>query len=419
MFAFFLMLIFIVLYLLDFNAFYIFSISYFCLFLIFFPKYLISPVSVVFAYYGLWYVVAPAFASGYQGDVLLKDEYQLSFILLMVTMFVCVFGASSFEVKSSGFELDSKPIKLRNAYSFGCYLFILLILYFICTSMLFLIVKNSGGLGYWLSNPGDAFLNRAGTGVYVLISHYFGFILSALSGYVAFHFKRTYVLFTFILWLAITSFIHGSKFQIGLFIIVSLLPWLFFTRFVSVRTFLFAFFLVFLFIYGMILRTDGLVDLARIKSYLNYFSSLHNLALLLRDYDPDFLYTWFLPFNKFLTPFGLSDNIDYYDMNHYLTDMYYPQAWEIRATEQWPVEADIYLNFWFLLGLPIVFLYFYVVAFVYSKAVHTRSFGYVVASAMLTLFLVSHLRGSLYNHTDFYLYPFILSYFYIFRRFRI
>lgn len=414
-FSIFLLLIFILLFFLGLNAFYIFIFSYLCLFLIFPPKHLISPASVIFAYYGIWYIAAPAFASGYQGDVLLEGDYQLSFILLMVTMFFCIFGASAVEMKSTPF----KPVLVRDSLNFGIYLFVLLILYCICTAMLALIVTNSGGFVYWLSNPGDAFLNRAGTGIYVIISHYFGFILAALSGYVAYHFKKNYVIYSYIFWLMATSFIHGSKFQIGLFIIVSLLPWLFFTKFISVRTCIFGFFLSFLFIYGMVLRTEGVVDLDRVKSYLNYFSTLHNLALLLRDYEPDFLYTWFLPFNKFLTPFGLANNVEYYDMNHYLTDIYYPHAWEIRATEQWPVEADIYLNFWFLLGLPIVFLYFYMVGFVYSKAVYTRSLGYIVASAMLTLLIVSHLRGSLYNHTDFYLYPFILSYFYIFRRFKV
>ncbi len=56
---------------------------------------------------------------------------------------------------------------------------------------------------------------------------------------------------------------------------------------------------------------------------LNYFTALRNLMFLLEDFDSGFIQTFFLPFNKFLTPIGLSDQGLYFDMNHMLKDKYF------------------------------------------------------------------------------------------------
>jgi hypothetical protein len=103
-------------------------------------------------------------------------------------------------------------------------------------------------------------------------------------------------------------------------------------------------------------------------------------------------------------------------MNHMLTDHYYPHAWAIRATEQWPVETDLYLNFYFIGGLPIVAMYFYVIGFIHGRAIKANTLGWLFASMLMTVWMISHLRGSLFNHTDFYLYPYTLAMLFIFGR---
>lgn len=404
-----------ILFILGVNAFFLFLFFYCFILILYFPRYLLSPASVIFAYYGLWFLIAPFFASSYSWDRIDLFEYQISYMLIMVTFFTCIIAVSS--GMNAHFKtnicIDFKNMKLSNAR------LILILLYIFCTLMLLLIVVNSGGINHWIANAGDAFLNRGGTGVYVVLSHYSGFLLAIISGYISYTRKKYGYVFLFIIWLAITSPIHGSKFQIGLFLIMALVPWLFFTRAFSFRTVIFSMALSFLFVYGMILRTEGDINFDRVVSYLNYFSTLHNLALLVKDFDLSFMETWFLPFNKFLTPFGLTSNVQYYDMNHYLTDMYYPKAWEIRATEQWPVEADLYLNFYFFLGLPVLFFYFYTIGFFYKVAISSRSLGFVVFSTLLSVYIVSHLRGNLYNHTDFYLYPVMITFLLIFRKYRL
>lgn len=402
-------------FLLGFDARYLFYAFYALIFVLYFPKYILSPASVVFAYYGLWFIVGPEFASGYTVEIMGQLEYQLPYLFIGATFLTCIVGVSL----GSGVKIKSftayKPVSdmIPNR------LLVLTFLYSFATMMVVLIVVNSGGFGHWLNNPGDAFLNRGGTGVYVVLSHFSGFVLAIVAGYVSYRRRSLLHILVFLIWLAITSPVHGSKFQIGLFALLALIPWLFFHKTFSLRSVFLGVFLVILFVYGMILRTEGEVDLERVKSYLNYFSTLHNMALLVRDFDLAFMETWFLPFNKFLTPFGLNNSVLYYDMNHFLTDIYYPEAWEIRATEQWPVEADLYLNFYFYLGLPIIYLYFLMVGLVHSIAIASRSLGWVALSVLLTVYVVSHLRGSLYNHTDFYLYPMFVMIFLLLRKYRL
>lgn len=287
------------------------------------------------------------------------------------------------------------------------------------TSSLFvvLIILYGGGFSVWMTDPGDAFLNRSGSGLFVILSHFSSLALASLSGYLAYTTKRKTPLIFFIIWVALTSPVHGSKFQISLLIVLLFLPWIKDLRLFSVRSFVLGGSLIGIFFLGLYFRNFTWIDAETILPYsLNYFTALENLAISLRDFDPQFMKTFFLPFVKFLTPFGISDISMYYDMNHMLTDIYYPKAWEIRATEQWPVETDIYLNFYFVGGLPVVGVYLFFIGWIYGVARRSNSLGAWFAAVAMTLFMVSHLRGSLINHTDFYMYPYIFFVYLLLRR---
>lgn len=219
-------------------------------------------------------------------------------------------------------------------------------------------------------------------------------------------------------WLIITSPVHGSKQLISIFFLLPLMPWIRNLKLVSAGSFSITALLIGVFFFGLYLRNISWITLEDAVPYaMNYFTALRNLMLLLEDFEPGFLQTFFLPFNKFLTPFGLSDPGMYFDMNHMLTDRYFPSAWAIRATEQWPVEADLYLNFYFMFGLPLIFLYTFIIGRIYGKAQRDPNLGIWVVSVLLTFSITSHLRGSLYNHVDFYLYPMFFLIFIILRKY--
>jgi hypothetical protein len=371
------------------------------------PYYAVSPLSIIHGYYFVWFLLAPAFSELQAEDKFSSGAHYAAYGMIFLTYVTAVVGA---RIGEKGVYRNWSPMPEQGRWNERRSDFMLrgyiLLLYGTSTLLVALIVVASGGFSHWAAAPGDAFLNRQGSGVYVVLSHFTTFCLAALVGYRAYVSNRKLPLIIFIVWLAITSPVHGSKGLISLFLILSLTPWLRNLRFFSSSAMVFGAALVFIFFFGLYLRNISWITPAEAIPYaLNYFTTLRNLVLLFDDFKPDFLLTFFLPFNKFLTPFGLSDPSLYYDMNHFLTDKYFPTAWEIRATEQWPVEADLYLNFYFIFGLPLVFFYTYIIGNIYGNARISNSLGAWILAMLLIVSMVSHLRGSLINHLDFYLYP--------------
>lgn len=384
------------------------------------PRNLVSPLSIIHGYYFVWFLLAPAFSELHSEDNFASAAHYTAYGMIFLTHVTAVFGARSGERGACQNRTMAPAAEQIPAYPWRCDLalrYITLGLYTSSTLLVVAIVTNSGGFARWVEAPGEAFLNRQGSGVYVVLSHFSTFCLAALVGYRAYMSKRKLPLIFFIVWLALTSPVHGSKGLISLFLILSLTPWLRTLKFAGASSLIFVAALIFIFFFGLYLRNISWITPQEAIPYaLNYFTTLRNLILLFDDFRPDFLLTFFLPFNKFLTPFGLTDSSLYFDMNHMLTDRYFPTAWEIRATEQWPVEADLYLNFYFIFGLPLVFVYTYVIGRVYGRARITNNLGGWIVAMLLIVSIVSHLRGSIINHLDFYLYPMFFVIYALLRR---
>ncbi|MBD3842186.1 MAG: hypothetical protein IE909_09925 [Campylobacterales bacterium] len=229
--------------------------------------------------------------------------------------------------------------------------------------------------------------------------------------------------------LALSLLFPGMLFYLGvlaeeqLYLIVALYIFLFWGFWILISSLLvillsidFGNSLVAIFFVGMFFRGFEGGSVERYLSLFNYFSTLHNFALVIKDIPPGEYFTFFYPFNKLLIFLGMAEH-NYFNINHLLTDIYYPHAWEIRATEQWPLEADLYINFYYIWGLPFVFMYYGIVGGLFGLAKKYDSLGLWFFSFMMTIFLVSHLRDGLYNFNDFYLIPYFLLMAYFFRRY--
>ena len=153
----------------GFDAFYLFAILYVFVLFLHFPRYLLSPTAVVFAYYGIWFLIAPFFASGYSGEVLHGTDYQVAFLLIMPVFVTCIVALTAASSLKITYLPSNKVMSLGLAFK------VLGVTYVFCTLMLILIVINSGGFSYWMKSPGDAFLNRSGTGVFCYIESLFRF----------------------------------------------------------------------------------------------------------------------------------------------------------------------------------------------------------------------------------------------------
>lgn len=396
-----------IIYYLNFPTFPWFIGFYFITLALNFPKYALSPLTIFFAYYGAWFVVAPIGGPNYQG-LLELPEYSLSFCFLYS---VYVVGVMSIRYGEEFVSINRKPSTLIYDDSLSRFPKYIIGLILFSTLMLVCIVLVSGGFKFWWADPGNAFLKRAGSGVFVILSHFSSLTLALISGYYTFKTKKKWPILIFLIWFILTSPVHGSKFLLSVLLVVLFIPWIKETKLLSVKSIILYISFILIFYLGLYFRDFPL------KMVLNYFTSLENLAMSIRDFEPSYLKTFFLPFVKFKTPFGLRDIKMYYDMNHMLTDYYYPDVWKIRATQQWPVETDLYLNFKFHFGLPLIALYLGFIGYIYKRAIVVGSLGHWFASIMMTLFMISHLRGSLINHTDFYMYPFIFIVFYIFKNY--
>ncbi len=379
------------------------------------PRYAFSPLTVLYGYYAAWFVVAPLFAGKYVG-VMDLPEYRASFPLLYSVFGAGVFSLLLGECLASKTSIEPRP---DNPPSKGFLTLVILLLYILSTVFVALIVQFSGGLDFWINNPGQAFLNRAGTGVFVIGSHFSSLVLALATGYTTKQHRRLWPLLLFVAWLLFTSPVHGSKLQIGTLFILAFAPWIVQVRFYSVSTVALGAVAVAIFIAGMAFRERSILSSwGMLLSTLNYFTALENLAIALRDYPPSWMTTWFLPFNKIGMSLGFVEPTAYFDMNHMLTDRYRPDAWKIRATEQWPAETDLYLNFSFFFGLPILIPFFALHGWLYGYARRVNTAGAWFAAILLALSLISHLRGSLYNHIDFYMLPYILLIFLMFSGWR-
>lgn len=378
-----------------------------------YPRKLLSPLSFVHIYYGVWYVIAPLFAQRYADDALQRPEIQLALSYLFTGYLTCVLACLVGEL---AIRAPSAPPS-QTPRQPSSLLAPILGLYSVSTLMVVLIVTSSGGLQVWLADPGDAFLNRQGSGQFVILSHFSSMMLAALTGAQAYRQRKPGYLLVFVAWLLLTSPVHGSKFQIILLLVLSLLPWVRHVKPMSGKSFLMGLSFVAIFVLGLYFRNHSWIEINTFLPYaLNYFTTLDNFALSLADMGPGVLQTFFLPFHKLASPVGVPDTSFYFDMNHVLTDIYFPHAWAIRATEQWPVEKDLYLNFGFFAGLPLLFAYLLALTVIHRWAAHRETLGLWFVSATLTLLLVSHLRGSLYNFNDFYMYPYLAVACYLMRK---
>ena len=387
------------------SALYTYILLYVLVFLLFKPKYLISPQTIIHSYYFVFFIIAPLFAGIHREDDFSSFDFHLAFSMIFLTHTTAAFG-SHLGHRWTGKKTIAPKVQEMPSHK-GLLLETKIAFFYLTSSILvYAIIQSSGGILYWFEAPGDAFLNRAGSGIYVVLSHLSTFILAGLVGFSSYRSGQKSGMIVFLFWLAITSPVHGSKQLIAIFLAISLAPWIRSVKLVSLAAIIFSAALIGVFFFGLYLRNVSWMTLEDALPYaLNYFTTLRNLMILLEDFDPGFMQTFFLPFNKFLTPFGLSDPRLYFDMNHMLTDIYFPSAWEIRATEQWPVEADLYLNFYFIFGLPVIFLYTFLLGAVNGRSQSRPNLGICVVSTILVFSIVSHLRGSIYNHVDFYLYP--------------
>jgi hypothetical protein len=399
----------------------LFCISIVTTVVVFWPSYLFSPRSVLFGYYGLWYLVPLLFAEKYQSMVFPSESIALAAWMLYTTLTTSAFTLFAAErmflgkhavVLNSRLTREQFPSQdtRRKAK-------ILMLLFLMgCLFAVLGLVQATGGIQPWIDDPGKTFLNREGGGVFSILLMFSSMLFALVAGHIGWTTRKVSVyLFASLLLIAISPFL-GGKMQNFLSFFFLMAPAAFESKARGkLLIWVLALFIT-TFFAGIYARNFTWITPSELISYsLNYFNTFELLVISLRDFDPSWFSTVFLPFNKFLSPFGIRDDV-FYDMSAWLTSIYYPESWAIRATEQWPIETDLYMSFYFVFGLPFLVLYMLISQYLFNKAVSMRSLGWIFVACHVSFNLMSHLRGGLILWNDLYTYPAYLVAFVMLRK---
>lgn len=375
------------------------------------PKYLFSPRNFLTGYHMLFYGITVMSAERYKHLEFNDRPVVISYLMVITSFVVSYLALFHSETWLGGRRWVARftpPVEQSKWRSLSTCLLMLTVGVACAAGM----VQVSGGVQHWLNDPGRAFLGREGGGVY-----YLGFIMcvgigSCAAGVFAAQSRNRLVVVACLVLIAALAPLLGGKQRTFTMIAYAALPWTFAANVVSRSTLFLLAGLVGSFTALTYVRNMSWITADDFLSYsLNYFSTFDNLVLSIRDFEPSWFQTLFLPFNKFLTPFGIGDNSVFYDMNNWLTSIYLPHIWALRCTEQWPIETDLYLSTYYVFGVPLLVLAMCGNGLLFNMAVRSRSVGLVYVSAYATFYMVSHLRASFFLWTDFYTAPYwILSY---------
>lgn len=400
---------------------YVFASMVVLTYVLLFPRKLFNPKNFVFGFYFVWYCLGPICAERYAhmyerfGTERVNTAFVYCFATYAFAMFTLEWFLNDLDkgqkiTTSTKFydkkdkrheQIERKCGELRlsiTAFTVLCVLFAVGLLIYI---------SRTGGIGAWLTSANDAFFNRGGSGFFYIMFTQSLLLLLYFEGQKAVIGVLGYARrFLYIGLLAVSYVFIGSRSTTFMAILV-----LFADRIIKLDTFNRKSIIIIIsgiaiFVIGMVVRLDDLIlsnVSYSVNRILNYFDTFENLLIMMRDFSPGFMRTFLLPLNWPLAKLGISVFAPYYDMSIWLTTVYYPDSWLNGGTTQWPLEADMYMSFFFWGGIPVVIAYFVIIAYIYRKAQDKGVWQYIYI--IEGFYIISHLRGGFLIYWYYWLIP--------------
>lgn len=277
-------------------------------------------------------------------------------------------------------------------------LFVFALLVFLGSAYFF---QVTGGADAWFGNYSETYLgNKKGFGL-------INFLLIMSSNFLAFVLGFYWRTQRHVNWLLVVSvivvlifcaYIQGVKSRIFYFTIFFSIPWLSAMSFTLKKgVFIFLGF-VFAFSFAMYFRSNGFYSTPEmlLEYFLSYFNTIFLHDMILRDMPPDFFLTVSYPFNKWMTFVGVPSDEYLHDISRWLTSIYYPSQWfDESATQQWPIETELYLNYGsYAFWVVPIFIYSVFICGLYSLRYRMGPVFLFMFVSELLLFL-SMFRGSM------------------------
>lgn len=378
-------------------------------FLIFKPNNLLHPNIAIFAFYFLW-LILPAFLNLILA--LIEWEYVLpwgqltfwhdlsAYTLLQIELtFLTLYLGCHFLSKPKPSAAPNYRSMPEEILTISLASVVVLSSLTLLAAMLF--AHLAGGWESWLKDYSYTYLmGRQGLGA-------FNFALIALGSLTVFllglrNFARRGGLVGLIPALIVIlplGYVGGFKSRLMFLIFLFLFPYI--IRIVPRVSLLAAGFLIFLTMLYLLtlVRTSGFYasPAAFLEMMAGYFNSypLHDKVVTSRG--PDFFQTTFQVLVKPMIFLGISGPDVNFDISVMLTKEFFPDQWNLeRGTQQWPIETDMYLNYF---GIPFQFIpllcYSILLSWLFRAAITRQNYAAMPIYALEFLRVFSTMRGAL------------------------
>jgi hypothetical protein len=397
------------------------SLIILCAYLLYRPQRVMHPNNMVFAFYGLyivlsstlclllhlidWTYVLPwgqqVFWETMSPTVLFQAEF---------TFLVLFFGIHWFcksKQQPRDFLLDE--IEVKSAWTNGLTLS--------SAVLVILFLHSTAGLSAWITEYSFTYLTkREGHGLLNVIIIALGNVAVFLLGLETLTGRRKWSTALVALFLIVMlSFIGGIKSRFIFLLIVFLSPW-FITMKFPLRTVIAMTLSFFVLLYlGTLIRTEGFYASAPffLEMLIGYFNSFQLHDWIVTSRDPGFFQTVWQVFVKPLQILGLVSADESFDISVMLTKEYFPEQWELEhATQQWPLDTELYLNYYGVLfsWVPLL-MYSALQGWLYRHAVIRANFVIMPIFVMEFQRIFSTLRGTLIPwETPIYLFQYLIIY---------
>ncbi|APC97829.1 O-antigen polymerase [Francisella frigiditurris] len=337
------------------------------------PRYLLHPNNIVFAYFCCYLVLAPSIFVIYSyfniQHVLawsIPDFIDISkFVYLdMLLVFYVLFY--SFYYFLNNIEIDAKFNYEVSKKNIGL---LLIIFMFVLVIFIFL----SGGL-LWLQNYKEAYLiGRKGLGLLSLAIIFLSILLAFLLGIRDFGSTKRrnhYFVILSIIFIVFISIFQGFKGKLIILLLFYFFPLLFNIEISLKKILLIGIFGALFFYITNYIRSNGYYSTpqASLEYIMTYFNVLNLQNLLVHNYSPGFFNIDYSFLMKYTNILGITTNANF-DLSVMLTKEFFPNQWlSYGATQQWPITADLYMNYYGMtLGWIPLLIYSYIISFIYKK----------------------------------------------------
>ena len=379
-------------------------------YLFYHPKSFFHPCNLVAAFYFL-YIVMPSTLNfildliNYEyilpwGQIVFWDQMsKYSLLQIEATFIVLYFSFYLFLRYSERFHNEiklerNKYIKTIQISNVG-----LSSIYIATIFIILLYMQSTGGLGSYLSNYSETFLQgRSGNGALNILVFTFSNISVFCLG-IKFFNSINHKLFIFlcaIFLIIISAYLGGFKSRLMILLLIFYAPYLM-NLTISIRRIAVFAIVFFTFLYGTTLvRTDGFYGefQAFLEMLPGYFNAHYLHEMIVSSRDLGFFQTTSFFITKPLQVLGLASTQLEYDLSIMLTKEFYPDHWyNDTATQQWPLETDLYLNFGglYLQWIPLI-IYASVVSYVYKKAFVENKIAFMLVAILELIRIITTLR---------------------------